>query len=128
MSLRFLTGHRRFASQGFLLIIFCAAFAALTLFVIFRPAGEVEGRPALQQAVPHASLDRSFTPSSVDEGQNFAVKVKLDRPLGDNMSMDNDRAVCYGSGGATETPCIEGGIIVWDSYNNAEGDRGLPTS
>ena len=119
MSLRFLTGHRSFASQGFLLfLLFCAAFAAFaafTLFVIFRPAGEVEGRPALQQAVPHASLDRSFTPSSVDEGEHIRVKVKLDRPLGDAMSDDNNRAICYGANNATETPCIEGGIIVWDS-------------
>ena len=41
------------------------------------------------------------------------------------MSDDNNRAICYGANNATETPCIEGGIIVWDSYNNAEGDRGF---
>ena len=60
----------------------------------------------------------------MDEGQNFKVKVKLDPPLGDPKT-DETNAICYGSGGATETPCIEGGIIVWDSYNNDNGDRGF---
>ena len=126
MSLKSLTQRKRLLSQAFFLAVFCAALATMALILALHLGRPVEGRPASQQAVPHASLDRDFTPSSVDEGQNFAVKVILDRPLGDAMSDDNNRAICYGAGNATETPCLEGGIIVWDSYNNDGGDRGLP--
>ena len=124
MSLKSLTHRKRLLSQAFFLAVFCMAVAAMALILALHLGRPVEGRPASQQTVPHASLDREFTPSSVDEGQNFAVKVNLDPHLGD-PDADETNAICYGADNATETPCIEGGIIVWDSYNNDGGDRGF---
>ena len=141
MSLRFLTEHKTLASQGFFLFAFCAAFAAFTLFVIFRPAGGVEGRPQLQSYTkPEVGLDRNFTPRSVSEGDTVEVKVKLYEPFDDDDVADKNmpgtypqgKPICRKNNGVDddnainddieddETPCIEGGIIVWDDFNDSD--------
>ena len=112
--LRFLSGGNGPTIQGLLVAALVVAIVVPALYLALQPGSAAEG----QGGLPVVSLDLSFTPSPVDEGERFEVKVKLDRPLGDATSDDNNRAICYGSGGATETPCIEGGIIVWDSYND----------
>ena len=84
MSLRFLIGHRRFASQGFFLV-FCAAFAAFTLFVIFRPASEVEGQedkvaPGFTPDISLQGVDKT----RVNEGGSFKVTLSISPKLEEN--------------------------------------------
>ena len=117
MSLRILIDHRRFASQGFLLLVFCAAFAAFTLFVILRPVGEVEGQMKEPPGfTPEVSLDRGVHDSQVEEGGSFTVTVKITPVLQSN----HDYQKCKNNtrGMRDENPCVEGGIVVWDTYND----------
>ena len=92
---------------GFLLLVFCAAFAAFTLLVIFRPVGEVEG-----QSKPTVKIV-SVSPSPVREGGRIEVVVSIS-PL---VTDDYYEAECYNR--REMTPCVEGGILVFDTYNDS---------
>ena len=92
---------------GFLLLVFCAAFAAFTLFVIFRPVGEVEG-----QSKPTVKIV-SVSPSPVREGGRIEVVVSIS-PL---VTDDYYEAECYNR--REMKPCVEGGIRVFDTYNDS---------
>ena len=75
MTLPSFTRRKGLTLQGFLLVAFVVAISLPAIYLAFQPSNDVEGRPSLQQAVPNASLDQSFTPSSVDEGEHIRVKV-----------------------------------------------------
>ena len=80
--LRFLSGWNTPTLQGLLVAALLLAIAAPALYLALQPSG-VEG----QDGLPVVSLDTSFTPSSIDEGERIRVKVKLDRPLGTPCQM-----------------------------------------
>ena len=122
---------------------FYVVFAAFVLLMVLQPGNQAEGRQLLQTLErPEVSLDRNFTPRSVDEGEMVSVKVKLDRALvkkeDGSSPPPHDEAditmpttypqgkpICHHGTGTDddEVLCIEGGIFVWDSYNDsAKGD------
>ena len=71
----------------------------------------------------------SVEPSDVaTEGGDVRVTLRLSRALSED---DRDRAMCYQgrpeedqANGTYETPCIEGGIIIQDTYNDHLRDDG----
>ena len=135
------TGRKGLYPQGLFLFVFVVAIGFAAFLLATQPGGEVEGRQSVDQhGRPKVSLDRSFTPSSVNEGEYVRVKVKLDRALIAKDPMDpakpHDEAdqdvekypqgkpICHHGSGIEDDKvlCIEGGIIVWDSYNNWTND------
>ena len=130
MSLRFLTGHRRFASQGFLLV-FCAAFAAFTLFVILRPAGEVEGQsitnscPSTTVTTERLEVCLANVELLQDSGSvSVRARVEVNRVIQATETMDTlavgaetDKVIMACENGLN---CIEGGITVKDTFHDPE--------
>ena len=119
--LRFLSGRKGPIIPGVLLAALLVAIAVPALYLALQPGGAVEGRPSTDSHWPKVMLGN--VPTDIAEGADIVVPVKV---VGDYV---DDR--CYGSAPAetpTPTPttephpnrCIEGGIIVFDSHNDAE--------
>ena len=138
MTRRFSVSLQLATLAGFYLV-----FATFVLLMVLQPGNQAEGRQLLQTLErPEVSLARDFTRPSVDEGETVRVKVKLDRALlgkGDvaegqphdeadktSATYPDGKPICHrGVEGPRddESPCIEGGIVVWDSYDDsAQGD------
>ena len=114
--LRFLSRGNGPTIQGLLVAALVVAIAVPALYLALQPGSAVEGQE--KKPPPQVSLGGTSPSGSVEEDSRISVTVILSRALTEKD--DKDRARCYGAGGTTETPCIEGGIIVWDSYNDHE--------
>ena len=100
-------------------------------------SGVRTGLSATRPALPVVSIEK-ITPADVEEGgitrygvegKQLRVTLVMDRALVDDADDgDSGRARCYsGSDGKTEvTPCIEGGIIFWDTYDDHLYEEGGP--
>ena len=68
---------------------------------------------------------KSVTPEYGEEGRSITVTLGINRPL------TQDEQYCYAgrtADGSTGEVCIEGGISVWDTYNDHLGEDGATTS
>ena len=114
MSRRFLTERKGLVPLGFPLFVLFAVFAGFTLFVVLRPVNEVEGHDVrTSHPLPAVSLV-SVEPSTVKEGDSIKVTLKINPTLTDDFVNDDDHFKCNHS----NPPCIEGGILIFDSYND----------
>ena len=113
MSPRFLTERKGLVPLGFPIFVFFGVFAGFTLFVVFRSVNEVEGHDVrTSHPLPVVSLV-SVEPSTVKEGDSIKVTLKINPTLTDDLVNDG-HAKCNHS----NPPCIVGGILIFDSYND----------
>ena len=125
MTLRFFTDRSGPFALGCFFAVFLLALAVPAFILALQPSGEVAGQGendpppnSTPDFIPEISLrvDRDSLNSQglaeEDEG-SFAVIVGISPTLHPN----HDYARCQRR---TANPCVEGGVIVFDSYNDHE--------
>ena len=116
-----LLGPSSRTTLGLFLLVFCAAFAALTLFVVLRPPAEVQGQ---SEDKPYRVKIKSVD-SVVDEGSSFTVTLEMFPAFLVNQTGQNEDSKYiynYCKGRDSYPQCLEGGIQVLDSYNDHNTD------
>ena len=104
--------HRlSFSAFAVLLLAVTAGLAALFSSSLASPGTA----HASHSGLPEVSI-KAVMPEVGEEGRSVTVTLKLSRPLTD------DEEWCYPGTSSSQTPnpgaCIEGGIIVWDTYDD----------
>ena len=104
--------HRlSFSAFAVLLLAVTAGLAALFSSSLASPGTA----HASHSGLPEVSI-KAVMPEVGEEGRKVTVTLKLSRPLTD------DEEWCYPGTNSSQTPnpgaCIEGGIIVWDTYDD----------
>ena len=117
MTLPSFTKRKGLGTIGLFLVLFQLALSLPTLFLLLRLGSDVAA-----ESHPRVSIEKDDRQQVTVEdrgkeenGGTARVKVSVNRNF--DMS-DNDRAKCYGptAGEIKEMPCIEGGIVVFDSW------------
>ena len=108
----FRTGRKGLDPQAFFFAVFVIALTVAAISLLLQPGNQVEGRPLPQDnGLPEVSLKpQSHTTPEVKEGETLRIKVEVQGSLTAHECRDG------------YDKCIEGGILVYDSYNDsAEG-------
>ena len=117
MASRFLPERKGPTLQGLLLAALVVALVVPGLYLALEPGSAVEGRPAVQNELPEVSLgDVTLDPSdSTDSTARIGVTVLVEGEISNPTNLKSE----YLKNRECDTgPCIKGGIIVEDSYND----------
>ena len=97
------------------------AAVILVLAALFALSLSSPGTAHASHSSPPTVSILSITPEVGEEDRNLRVTLQLSRPL------TEDEEYCYDGRGPNEEPrdevCIQGGIIVWDTYNDHLSDE-----
>ena len=130
MTLRFFTDRRGPFALGCFFAVFLLALAVPAFILALQPSGEVAGQGendpppnSTPDFIPEISLrvDRDSLNSqglAEEDAGSFAVIVGISPTLHPN----HDYARCQRR---TANPCVEGGVVVFDSYNEHESNGNL---
>ena len=89
------------------------ALAALTFYFVVQPTDRAEGQSELPRVFLESVVPAESTSNGkAKEGERIIVTLRLTKP--------NTEDKC--SGGGASLVCLEGGIIVFDSFNDHEED------
>ena len=103
--------------QSLFVAVFLVALTVAALALLLQPSGRVESqeeRPL--EDLPVVSLE-SVSPTRVAEGKSLKVMLGISEVL-----EEEDGSLCSQE---TSLACVEGGIWIFDSYNNEENDEDL---
>ena len=154
MKLHTLSNFTNPARSGFLFLLFAAFLAVSVILMLLGAGdvegqtitndchpGDAANDATLEVCLDNLAITSDPNPNDgrleVEEGGRISVAVHINRPLTDDDAAPNPtepglfeenrgKAKCYSDvpDSISETPCIEGGIWAFDSYNDHEREDG----
>ena len=122
MTPRFLTNRKGLNPQSLFLAVFFVSLTLAVLSLLLQPGSELQGQEPPAE-LPVVTL-LSAKPSSINEGGLLKVELGISEELTEDDDNDDD-SLCHQE---TTLACVEGGILIFDSYNEKEGEDPFRTA